>query len=330
MNDSARPRRLRRVYSKVPSGPQNVFSLVLKLGGSPTGGRPGTTTVPLGTLPPRLTTWKPKPYTMEFRLPSCTFTTTFSWFWSVIGRLGATSAQSKTPRLYKWLSELNRAFWLSGSSGVDLELLVDDGLLRVLSSVGDDGRGCDLRTLADLVHHIHVVRIARHRLGRRMESRVQVSQRQVARHDLVAIFGNQVLRIGLARTEIQAMRRKLRLRQCVVAFDPQVLHHVQRAFGDLEGNVHVSVLANDSGNDLRLAVSGRAIGVPKVLHAGAHQRLAVLAVREQMSLLHADVRLQLLAAEVMVPFERNLVHLVASVLVDVVHDGHPGLVLHAS
>ncbi len=199
-------------------------------------------------------------------------------------------------------------------------------LLRVLPSVGDDGRGCDLRTLADLVHHIHVVRIAGRRLGGGMEACVQVSQRQVTRHDLVAIFSDQVLRIRLAGAEVQAMRRKLCLRQGAIALDLQILHHVERAFGDLEGDVHVSILASNTGNDLRLAVSRCAIGVPQILHAAAHQGLAVLAVREQMSLLDADVRLQLLAAEVVVPFECDLVDLVAAVFVDVVHDGHAALV----
>src|SRR6185369_14550570 len=58
---SARPRMLMRVYSNDPRGPQNVFSLVLKPDGSPTGGIPGTATVPLGRLPPRLITSNPNP-----------------------------------------------------------------------------------------------------------------------------------------------------------------------------------------------------------------------------------------------------------------------------
>jgi hypothetical protein len=49
------------MYWIVPRGPQKVFSLVLNVDGSPTGGNPGKATVPLGTLPPRLMTSKPKP-----------------------------------------------------------------------------------------------------------------------------------------------------------------------------------------------------------------------------------------------------------------------------
>src|SRR5215472_7269031 len=58
---SARPRKFSRLYSNDPRGPQNVCWLVLKLFGSPTGGRFGRAMVPPGTLPPRFTTSKPKP-----------------------------------------------------------------------------------------------------------------------------------------------------------------------------------------------------------------------------------------------------------------------------
>ncbi len=101
-------------------------------------------------------------------------------------------------------------------------------LLRVLPSIGNDGRGRDLRTFADLIHHVHVMRVAGHWLGGGMKCRIQVSQGQITRHDLVAIFDDQVLRIRLAWTEIQAMRRKLCLRQSGVALDLQVLHYVER------------------------------------------------------------------------------------------------------
>src|SRR5579871_2781879 len=58
---SARPRKLSRLYSMEPRGPQNVCWLVLKVEGNPTGGRLGSATVPPGTLPPRFTTSKPTP-----------------------------------------------------------------------------------------------------------------------------------------------------------------------------------------------------------------------------------------------------------------------------
>src|SRR5262249_39544558 len=58
---SARPRKFRRVYSMDPEGPQKVSWLVLKLEGRPTGGSPGSATVPLGMLPPRLITENPNP-----------------------------------------------------------------------------------------------------------------------------------------------------------------------------------------------------------------------------------------------------------------------------
>ena len=58
---SARPRKFLRVYSMEPSGPQNVFWLVVNYFGTPMGGIPGSATVPLGMLPPRLITWNPNP-----------------------------------------------------------------------------------------------------------------------------------------------------------------------------------------------------------------------------------------------------------------------------
>jgi len=51
---SPKPRKLFRVYWSVARGPQNVFWLVLKDVGKPTGGSPGSAIVPLGMLPPRL------------------------------------------------------------------------------------------------------------------------------------------------------------------------------------------------------------------------------------------------------------------------------------
>jgi len=53
---SARPRKFLRMYSIDPSGPQNVFWLVVNDCGTPMGGSPGSATVPLGMLPPRLST----------------------------------------------------------------------------------------------------------------------------------------------------------------------------------------------------------------------------------------------------------------------------------
>src|SRR5688572_11195986 len=58
---SALPRTLESVYWKFARGPLNVRSLVLNVEGNPTGGNPGSATVPAGMLPPRLTISNPKP-----------------------------------------------------------------------------------------------------------------------------------------------------------------------------------------------------------------------------------------------------------------------------
>jgi len=67
---SALPRTLFRVYSKLARGPWKLSWLVLKVDGNPIGGKPGSATVPDGTLPPRLTNSYPKPYVMVLRLDS--------------------------------------------------------------------------------------------------------------------------------------------------------------------------------------------------------------------------------------------------------------------
>src|SRR5437879_4275364 len=109
------PRKLLRVYWKVPRGPQNVFWLVLKLVGRPTGGRLGRATVPLGMLPPRLITSNPKPYVNSFFLASCTLTSTSSVLCVVTWALGSTSAQSNTPvRSYNLLPAERRSVSVSG------------------------------------------------------------------------------------------------------------------------------------------------------------------------------------------------------------------------
>src|SRR5215510_8364350 len=95
---SARPRKLRREYSKEPRGPQNVCWLVLKVLGSPTGGRLGSAMVPPGTFPPLFITSKPKPYAIWLRLDSCTLISTSLSGSVVMGRSGSTLAQSKTCR----------------------------------------------------------------------------------------------------------------------------------------------------------------------------------------------------------------------------------------
>src|SRR5262245_20983891 len=58
---SALPRTLFRAYWKLTRGPCTRRWLVLKVEGSPTGGKPGKATVPVGTLPPLLTNSYPKP-----------------------------------------------------------------------------------------------------------------------------------------------------------------------------------------------------------------------------------------------------------------------------
>src|SRR5213593_2016719 len=58
---SAFPRTLLSVYSKLTRGPWKLCWLVLKVDGNPMEGKPGSATVPDGTLPPRLTNSYPKP-----------------------------------------------------------------------------------------------------------------------------------------------------------------------------------------------------------------------------------------------------------------------------
>src|SRR5712692_6893924 len=94
---SALPRMLSRLYSTEPKGLMIVFSITLKDGGSPTLGKPGRTRTPVERLPLRGVDLNPRPKLMEFRLDSCTFTSTSSAVWLVTARRGETFAQSNTP-----------------------------------------------------------------------------------------------------------------------------------------------------------------------------------------------------------------------------------------
>ena len=178
----------------------------------------------------------------------------------------------------------------------------------MLTAIGDYGRRLHLRTLADLVDDVEPIRIARDCLGDGVEAGIQVAQRQISRHDLAAVLRDQVLRIRLTGAEIQAFRRELRFRQRAVALDLSSCAPRDRALCDLKDDVDVTVVTLDRGHHLRLAVSCRAIGLLKILSAGLNQFLAVLAVREPQlaGLLHAEMRLQFLVAEAVVPIDSDL------------------------
>ena len=83
------------MYSKVPSGPQYVFWLVTKLLGKSHGGNPGTATVPLGMAAAAIQHLEAEAIDDGVALGFVDLDHHVFVVWSVIVRLGSTSAQSK-------------------------------------------------------------------------------------------------------------------------------------------------------------------------------------------------------------------------------------------
>src|SRR5215831_19606014 len=123
------------------------------------------------------------------------------------------------------------------------------------------------------------------------------------------------------------MRRKISLRQAVIAFDREIFHNIEWALSHLERNLDVPFGSHNFGHHFCLAIPSGTIRIAQVLDTGPKQRVVVLAARKEASLFDADVRLQFLVAQAVVTLKPYLADLEPPVFVNVIHDGHAILVI---